>query len=288
MKSEKELLEDLVQMSQQIGSNIAYVQGGGGNTSVKLDNQRMAIKASGYRLEQVTTQLGYTVVDYPGIQAHLQELGSNRDHKDRRPLPNFVIAQHNFRPSMESGFHALLDSCVLHTHPVYVNVLTCTAEGQDMLKQLFPQSLLLPYLTPGTELSLAVQQLVQEKSTGLGLIFLQNHGIIVSGEDTAICMQQHEAINAKICQVLSLPPFSLDYHNEERVEKDFLFPDQVIYMATRKSSPDSQAVRETIAAYSYLVQAGQQLGWKLNFLQDKEITALLNLDSEKYRQGLIQ
>ena len=47
------LLGDFVKMSQLAGSRSDYVQGGGGNTSVKLKNGQMAIKASGYCLKDI-------------------------------------------------------------------------------------------------------------------------------------------------------------------------------------------------------------------------------------------
>ena len=40
-------------LSNRIGARPDYVQGGGGNTSVKLDGGLMAVKASGFRLSDV-------------------------------------------------------------------------------------------------------------------------------------------------------------------------------------------------------------------------------------------
>jgi rhamnose utilization protein RhaD (predicted bifunctional aldolase and dehydrogenase) len=47
-------LRDFARVSQKIGARSDYVQGGGGNTSVKLGGGLMAIKASGYRLCDIT------------------------------------------------------------------------------------------------------------------------------------------------------------------------------------------------------------------------------------------
>ena len=43
----QENIESLINISHQIGANISYIQGGGGNTSVKINNNLMAIKSSG-------------------------------------------------------------------------------------------------------------------------------------------------------------------------------------------------------------------------------------------------
>ena len=48
------LLTRFARMSAAVGARNDYVQGGGGNTSVKLPGGLMAIKASGYCLSDVT------------------------------------------------------------------------------------------------------------------------------------------------------------------------------------------------------------------------------------------
>ena len=60
-------LNDLVKISQFVGKRIDYVQGGGGNTSVKLDASLMAIKASGYKLSQITEESAYVTLNYKKI-----------------------------------------------------------------------------------------------------------------------------------------------------------------------------------------------------------------------------
>ena len=47
MEKSKEL-NNLISLSRDTGQEIAFVQGGGGNTSVKLKNDIMLIKASGF------------------------------------------------------------------------------------------------------------------------------------------------------------------------------------------------------------------------------------------------
>ena len=45
-------------MSVKLGARCDYVQGGGGILSVKLEGGRMAIKASGYCLSDITPKKG--------------------------------------------------------------------------------------------------------------------------------------------------------------------------------------------------------------------------------------
>ena len=46
-------LKYLVNISNKIGKRCDYTQGGGGNTSVKIDSENMAIKASGSTLKEM-------------------------------------------------------------------------------------------------------------------------------------------------------------------------------------------------------------------------------------------
>ena len=56
-------LAEYASMSNTAGKRSDYVQGGGGNTSVKFDDTLMAIKASGFRLDQITPDNAYAVLD---------------------------------------------------------------------------------------------------------------------------------------------------------------------------------------------------------------------------------
>ena len=60
-------------MSQTAGARADYVQGGGGNTSVKLADGLMAIKASGYCLSDIRPDQAYAVLDYKALQGFYYE-----------------------------------------------------------------------------------------------------------------------------------------------------------------------------------------------------------------------
>ena len=64
------LLERFAAMSAAAGARSDYVQGGGGNTSVKLPGGLMAIKASGYCLSDVTAEGGYAVLDGAALRLY--------------------------------------------------------------------------------------------------------------------------------------------------------------------------------------------------------------------------
>ena len=72
-ETDEQLIEAFVKLSQIGGSRADYVQGGGGNTSVKLKNGYMAIKASGYCLKDIEKDTGYAVLDGNALRKFYRE-----------------------------------------------------------------------------------------------------------------------------------------------------------------------------------------------------------------------
>lgn len=208
-----ERLGNFVRMSKAAGSRSDYVQGGGGNTSCKVDDRLMAIKASGYRLDQIAADQAYAVLDYSSLRqfygstdpAGLDDIegaGSARAKEATRTLEGLPV----LRPSVEAGFHSLLDTYVLHTHAVYANLATCSAEGRDVaasaLAGLTAGHVFVPYINPGAQLTFAVLQAIEEKKKETGaapsLLFMKNHGFIVTGDDADECLALHDQVNERL------------------------------------------------------------------------------------------
>ena len=208
-----ERLGNFVRMSKAAGSRSDYVQGGGGNTSCKVDDRLMAIKASGYRLDQIAADQAYAVLDYRALRqfygstdpAGLDDIegaGSARAKEATRTLEGLPV----LRPSVEAGFHSLLDTYVLHTHAVYANLATCSAEGRAVaaaaLMDLSVGHVFVPYINPGAQLTFAVLQGIKEKKKETGesprLLFMQNHGLIVTGPDADECLALHDQVNERL------------------------------------------------------------------------------------------
>ena len=57
-------LQNFARVSQSVGARADYVQGGGGNASCKHDDNKMAIKASGFTIGEITETAGYADVDF--------------------------------------------------------------------------------------------------------------------------------------------------------------------------------------------------------------------------------
>jgi ribulose-5-phosphate 4-epimerase/fuculose-1-phosphate aldolase len=202
-------LAEFTRMSQTAGSRSDYVQGGGGNTSCKLDDQLMGIKASGFQLNQIQPDNAYAVIDYTMLQKFyfesdpsqfedVEKAGSTAAKEATRTFEGLPV----LRPSVEAGFHALLETFVLHTHPIYSNLLTCAAEGPQLAAEVMAQIgenyAFVPYINPGAQLTFAIQAARQTaiKDGKLpNVIFLQNHGVIVTGATAQYCLDLHDKVN---------------------------------------------------------------------------------------------
>lgn len=283
-------LSQLIAVSKEIGRNVAYIQGGGGNTSVKFDDARMAVKASGCLLKDMSLSDGMSVVDYVEMSSYIAVPDAD-DNVFNEHIRSMVIAM-NDRPSMETGCHALLNKFVIHTHSVYVNLLTCSVEGPDLSAHLFPDASWLPYITPGRDLTVAVRDLVIQKGIPPKVIFLKNHGLMVSAETASASYDIHEKINRKIRDFFDLDEINSDIQIQSRcidyIRSHILFPDQVVYTQDSSELLQSQAAQETLWAYNYILDKIEELGLTADFLAQDRAGVLLGLDSEKHRQSVIK
>jgi rhamnose utilization protein RhaD (predicted bifunctional aldolase and dehydrogenase) len=208
-----EILKNYVRLSNEPGARADYVQGGGGNTSCKFDDRMMAIKASGFKLSQITGDNAYAVLDYatvvdfyrntdPTTLPDVEGTGSATARNAVLQIEGLPV----LRPSVEAGFHSLLSRYVLHTHPVYANLATCSTEGRSIAAQALAGADysygFVPYIDPGAKLTFAIaaeQKRVQEETGRLpSAIFMQNHGLIATHDDLETCLAIHTDVNERI------------------------------------------------------------------------------------------
>jgi len=290
MASNTEALAHLANLSQHIGANAAYVQGGGGNISVKLSAQEMAIKASGWLLADVTASTGYSIVDYAAIIDYLKNADSD-EARFNKDLQACTLTP-TYRPSIETGFHALLDKYVVHSHSVFANLLTCALEGQALVTQLFAEALWIAYATPGRDITLAIQAALQKTSKMPAVLFLENHGLIVTAPTAEQVAELHTVVNARILEhfELSADAFRINVPSCDQafMQNHVLFPDQVVYTLAGEGLLKTQAAQETLAAYHFILNTIQEKGLTPYFIQQDKAQLLLNLETEKYRQQVLK
>jgi rhamnose utilization protein RhaD (predicted bifunctional aldolase and dehydrogenase) len=263
--------EQMKGISAYVGSRRDYVQGGGGNTSVKFDDRIMAIKASGYTLAEVTAEKGYVLVDYQKIKQYYNsvDVKEQKDYEKESLEINLksvlpLEGMEQMRPSVEVGFHSFLDKCVIHTHSVYANVLCCSSEGREIAQEIFKGSglkyLYISYIDPGFSLTLAVRQALQAFKIQYGsvpeVIFLENHGMIVHSDHEKAAMEMNDLVNNRIREYFNLGNFPSpeikktqnSYLNDSDYLKKFiikynageayfnrlkLYPDQLVYIGNK-------------------------------------------------------
>ena len=223
-------LKELENISQGVGNRKDYVQGGGGNTSVKLDDRRMAVKASGYKLNQITPSQGFVIIDYKNIKDYYDKVDINQDIDFERE--SVEVAKKNIfeleglkvlRPSVEAGFHSIMKEIVIHTHPVYINIFCCSKEGSILVDKIFKDRsyayLWIPYINPGFCLTLKIKEeidrCISEDEVFPEVIFMENHGLIITAHNYQRALELHEEVNNLARQYLRL---NKDYPNIELVK----------------------------------------------------------------------
>lgn len=210
-------IKELIKLSFEIGNRPDFVQGGGGNVSAKSDSENMIVKASGFRLSELMEDEGFVVVNHPVIKSFYEERGAVVINErvfedDKEAVQKSVIRKISsdfLRPSIETGFHALLQKYVIHTHSVYVNAFACAENGEDALNSLIKplfQFLWVPYARPGAPLAFAIKRASEKFKSERGIlpevIILENHGVIVGGETGARCSILHEELNNTLREFL--------------------------------------------------------------------------------------
>ena len=265
-------LNKFVSMSRAVGLRPDYVQGGGGNTSVKLDDKRMAIKASGFKLSDISPENAYAVLDYQALRefyrtheatdfADVEKDGSDFTKSQILPVEGLL----SLRPSVEAGFHSILDRFVIHSHSVYANLATCSCEGKEIIARFLAFASYgwgyVPYTDPGIRLTFAIQdeiqRVVEETGHRPAAIFLQNHGLIVHHDDPKAALSIHSDVSERIAEAFTLcgnafPPVRLRKLGEDLFRSDTalvgeclrsgnydqsffldrpLYPDQLVFLA---------------------------------------------------------
>lgn len=219
----------LASISSFAGNRFDLVQAGGGNSSVKLDDQQMLIKASGISLSEVKKDKGYVAVNYPLIRRSIADNNfTSNDRKEREAIANQLMSDSKIsnqgKPSIETFLHALLNTYTLHSHPIAVNVLTAKANWQQELEAVWPDAACVPYHTPGIDLALALAEqieLYQAANDQLPkVIFLQNHGLIVSSSN----FEEVEQITEQVCIAIEehLKMNLQRYRNVSQLQKLFI------------------------------------------------------------------
>ena len=180
-----------VYTSRLLGQESSLVLHGGGNTSVKINENNLVgleeeilyVKGSGWDLEFIE-QAGFSPVRINHMLS-LAKLDSLSDPQMVNELKTQLTNAASPTPSVETILHAILPfKYVDHTHSDAVVTVTNTREGEDLIRKIYGERVvIIPYVMPGFDLAKDVARIFSEKSTDKteGMI-LMNHGIFSFGD----------------------------------------------------------------------------------------------------------
>ena len=205
-------IKNFVEISKYAGERFDLVQASGGNSSVKITDTKMLIKASGFLLSDVNENKGYSKVDFCRVANILKDksITDEIDKTKREVLVKKLIEDatldKNNRPSIETLLHSSLYKYTLHTHPVVVNMVVIQKEWREMLTSIFKDEeiALVPYKTPGIDLALELSRVINTLKKTPKIIFLQNHGLIITSNNIEDIKKITELVLEKIEKFLKI------------------------------------------------------------------------------------
>ena len=188
------LQKDLKELSIFLGNNIDWIQGAGGNTSVK-DNGILWVKASGYWLSDAQNNNIFTPLDR---QAVLDKI--NQEIEDLSSAQILEKQYHSLRPSIETTLHALMrHRFVAHVHSVNVISYAVLKNSKKILNDKLEgiSWLWVPYVRPGLPLT---KMLKKMNVSDFDVIILANHGVVIGGDTKEEVLDIFEQVETRLCR----------------------------------------------------------------------------------------
>lgn len=232
-------MQGFIRISRYAGMRNDLAQAGGGNTSVKLDGQIMLVKSSGFQLADVSENSGYSKIDYRLIAEYFKE---NIKAGDQSVLTedagNALLTKAQMaggRASIETFLHAVTGKYTLHSHPTLVNILTARKDGREILEELFPEAVYVPYRKPGAALAETYYKICRAAGQP-EIIFLESHGLVVSGDSAERVIGRTEEVLEKIAAYLGVSYEA--YPNATKLWNAFAdvpaFADRIVYLSENR------------------------------------------------------
>ena len=265
--------KDYIKLSESIGEDVELCQDMGGNVSIKMSHDLMLIKSSGTRLKDARQTNSFSVIDH----AKATRSAISDDETLNLAIKNCLMLRKQKRPSMETGFHTLLNKYVVHAHPIYLTLLLCLSNSQDIIRELYYNFdfQYVEYANPGFCLYNKICSLDKKAK----LFFLENHGVILSSDNMEWCVKTLCETNDKakdyIKERCEFQYFDLSFA-DNKTASGYSFPDAFVL------SGDAEKI-ETLAAHNYISIMGSKVG-SLRHLSSDDLHFIQNMESEKYRK----
>lgn len=285
------LITSLISLTSPFVNRPDLIQGPGGNTSVKDEEGNMIIKASGFRFEEITEESGYSIVNSQNISDYFFNVKvTDKTQEEKHSLQviqNNILKQISgefyLKPSMETGFHAVLDRYVVHTHSVWSNLINCIAEPFELLKNIQSKTGLIiayiPFVSPGFGLSyLITQELKKADELEIKrpqIFFLENHGIVSHSNDLVDAQAMLLEVDKAIQNLFGI---SLEYPKTEilSIENYFTPNNDFVWNSISKYQVDEQFFNQVLfpdqtVFFNHQFTFSEDLSKKINIIPNKGI-----------------
>ena len=172
-----------------LGQEPRLVLHGGGNTSVKTimidplgkEYEVLCVKGSGWDMG-VIEPAGLPAVQLQPL-AELADMESLSDEELVASQRRMLIDPYAPNPSIEAVLHAIVPhKHVDHTHADAIISLSNQPNGKEIIRDLFPDTTIIPYVMPGFVLSKVCRQALLKEVNSKHMI-LMNHGIFTYHDD---------------------------------------------------------------------------------------------------------
>jgi rhamnose utilization protein RhaD (predicted bifunctional aldolase and dehydrogenase) len=306
-------ITSLLETSARIGCDPLLVQGGTGNTSVKIGGV-LWIKASGKWLAHAKEDELLVPLDLAEVRHCVRQ---NRA---------YTSAQSNhLKPSIETAMHAVLPyRVVIHAHSINTIAWAVRGDGPEQVAERLAGLLWrwIPYVPSGRPLALQIEKDLAG-SPGTDIFILANHGLVVCGDST----EDTEALLYEVDKRLAIDPrpapapdydqlkpltgrsgwrlpdmaelhaLGTDAVSRELVSNGTLYPGQAIFFgASGAPSPfrivedsgivvNEKMTRAERAMLTGLMQVVQRIDRSapVRYLTEAEVAHVLNADAYGYR-----
>lgn len=205
--------DQLVYLSNLIGRDVSLVQPGGGNTSLKTEEDdflgrpaaALVVKGSGTDLRTIT-RAGFTHLDRESLLA----LGRFADLSDEAMSAAcrqaILFPDRDPVPSVETLLHAILPArYIAHTHDVATMSLTDTPHPERHIRAAWGDEVaVVDYVRPGFPLARCIAQL--DLTPGVRGLVLVKHGLVTWGETAEDCYRTLLELVARAEAVLTPRP----------------------------------------------------------------------------------
>ncbi len=277
MEFDLQFARELSFLSKLSGQDERLVQAGGGNTSVKLDDRYMLVKASGFQLTDVTERSGYAVVDYRRIVEIFEE-GEVDDAREQAILSETLIE--GGRPSIETFLHSVTQRCTSHTHPLGVTMYAAREGGMEALQEMFPEAVMVGYATPGIKLAKKYYAAVQNRPDRR-LIFLKNHGMIVSADTLEETVRLQQEVIRRVDASLGLDTKAVETGQRLFTALQALQPGLIAYRVTSAAAAEAAAKAGGAWGHAYSPDCVVYCGSRIAVM-DEDFSASLRRYQEQY------